>query len=1068
MTTHDRGPSPLYAHLHARLPGLAGRSHRLSAPLVAVAVALVGVTTAAAARAETPGEVKLPLAQYQALLRDAQRGDGPKAAWSPGDVRVELPSTSGRYAEVAVSARVTLVGDGPAEIPLLPADAILSAVTVDGSTAALVRRNGFQLIAYTKSRRQFSVEVRYRAPSQVSAAGGAYAVIPLPPLPSASYTVDGSNTGQEVDVWPGTGEPGETVSGQLPGTLAMVVRWGAGLRGYVLRRAGYEVAPDASGDGVDVTLSLEVLVTAARAAVPVVSTDVALLDATEGQGALTTRVADDWQQVLVVGKGRHAVKVRFRQSIDRSQGQPQVALTLAGAPMTRVQATVPGKRAIQFEPAVPAVTTHEAGDAPGPQAGEDPSADDADAGHTTAVADLPPIDELTLRWTEALSKPEDATKVNAETFQLVHVDEGVLRSTVHVRYDIIRGKTKQFAVAIPEGAVLYKVSGDQVEKWPVYSATEDEPRQARIMLSQERQGAYELTLELQVALGSKRGEDAGPLSVPVVRPLDPEFQTGVVALFDGDKVGFGPADAPAPYIKGGENDLPVDIRQALDDKPGQVFRHTGAPGPMTAPIVEAKAREVRFDARVNTLYVLKEGVLVGNASLLVEIKSGRRDTLRVTLPKAVKPLTWNAPSLAKHPEVVTPAEGDPAKPASAKGETTYEIKFTAALEGAIQIDLEFEELLDKQLAELKLPAVRVVGADVEEGAFGLVADSGIEVTPGEAADLRRVDNHELPKAVRLRSQREILLGYRYARAPWSLTLGIKRHEVVETLKAFATHAWFETIVFADGHMKTAATYDILNDRQQYLRLTMPAHYTLLQVVAGGAAIKANRDGDALTIPLPKSQETTVTVVYEVARGADEDGQAEALGAFGSVELLAPRADLRTSDVQWLIRTPRELALFAKDTDLREASADLYRPPGDLDEDVSVLIRLPDEAEYRADLFTAEELRPEQPPARVALSFAATSGNWVGLLVGLVGLLLLVLVIRRRAAGRRLGLSGWLMAALGLAAVALKSMAWGLDGTEIALGLVVLVGVAYVARRASSQSRGRLLGGHDEDARGDEP
>ncbi len=1062
MTTHDRGPSPLYA-VSSPAAGLARRGLLRRLPL-ALAMGLAALMTASAARAEasgSPGEVKLPLAQYETLLRHAQRGDGPKAAWSAGQVNVELPGAHGHYVDVNVSARVTLVGEGPAEIPLLPADAILSEITVDGSAAALVRRDGFQLIAHTGSRRQLDVEVRYRAPVQVSAAGGAYSVIPLPPLPSASYAVDGSSTGQEVDVWPGTGEPGETVSGELPATLAMVVRWGAGLRGYTLRRAGYTVAPDASGDGVDITLSLDVLVTAARAAVPVVSTDVALLDATEGAKPLTTRVSDDWQEVLLTGKGRHAIEVRFRQAIDRTQGQPQVTLALAGAPMTRVRATVPGKRAIQFEPPVPAVTTHEGAGAA--------SAEDADAGHTTAVADLPPIDELTLRWTEALSKPEDATKINAETYQLVHVDEGVLRSTVHIRYDIIRGKTKQLAVALPEGAVLYKVSGDQVEKWPVYPATDDAPRQARIMLSQEREGAYELTLELQVALTAKRGEDTGPLSLPIVKPLDPEFQTGVVALFDGDKVGFGPADAPAPYIKGGENDLPVDIRQALTDKPGQVFRHTGAPGPVRAPIVEAKAREVRFDARVHTLYVLKEGVLVGNASLLVEIKSGRRDLLRVTLPKAVKPLTWNAPSLAKHPEAVTPAAGDGAPAHGDADLTTYEIKFTQALEGAIQIDLEFEELLDKKLSELRLPAVGVVGADVEEGAFGIVADSGIEVTPGEAVDLRRVDNHELPKAVRLRSDREILLGYRYARAPWSLTLGIKRHEVVETLKALATHAWLETIVFTDGHMKTAATYDILNDRQQYLRLTMPAHYTLLQVFAGGAPLKANRDGDALTIPLPKGQETTVTVVFEVARDAGDDGQAEPLGAFGSVELIAPRADLRTSDVQWLVRTPRELALFGTDTELRELSPDFYRPPSDLADEVSVLIRLPDEAEYRAELFTAEELRPEQPPARVALSYAATSGNWAGALVGLLGLFLLALVIRRRAAGRTLGLGGWLMAALGLAAVALKSMAWGLDGTESAIGLLVLVGVAYATRRASARSRGRLLGGDEpHDLPGDTP
>ena len=54
----------------------------------------------------------------------------------------------------------------------------------------------------------------------------------------------------------------------------------------------------------------------------------------------------------------------------------------------------------------------------------------------------------------------------------------------------------------------------------------------------------------------------------------------------------------------------------------QAFKHVGVAGPIATRVAQAKVREVRFDARVDTLYTVKEGSMVGQASVLVEVKSG--------------------------------------------------------------------------------------------------------------------------------------------------------------------------------------------------------------------------------------------------------------------------------------------------------------------------------------------------------------------------------------------------------------------------------------------------------------
>ena len=96
-------------------------------------------------------------------------------------------------------------------------------------------------------------------------------------------------------------------------------------------------------------------------------------------------------------------------------------------------------------------------------------------------------------------------------------------------------------------------------------------------------------------------------------------------------------------------------------------------------------------------------------------------------------------------------------------------------------------------------------------------------------------------------------------------------------------------------------------------------------------MKANQDDGALTIPLPKGQTITVSVVYEV--------RAEQLGFFGRRTLIAPKADLRVGDVQWLVRTPNEFAVFGVAAEhLKPKQADEYRAPTDLASGVETLTR----------------------------------------------------------------------------------------------------------------------------------
>ncbi|MEZ4463011.1 MAG: hypothetical protein R3F43_00475 [bacterium] len=805
---------------------------------------------------------------------------------------------------------------------------------------------------------------KYIVPVQKGDDGAPYAVLPMPPMAGAALSVSG--VGGEAEAWPASDvrRGGDGLEASVPATSAVLIRWGQPVGRDLVRRVDYTVTLDESGDGVDVLARFEVNTSARDARVRLTGVDDALVDLVEGTTPVASRVEDGWHVAIIEKAGRHTLTARFRLAIDRSRGQPQITLQPNNAPMARVAVTVPGKRAVEFEPVVPITSTIKG---------------DGEGAETTAVAHLPPSEEVILRWTEARAAPESQVRANTETYQILTLEEGVLRSRVFVKYDVINGKLKELPIALPEQVVLYKVEGTAIEDWRIFPATDTEPRHVRVVLGQELEGSAQIELQLEMVVGTAEGT---ALSLPVLRPMAAFREGGVVALLDGDKVGFAPAEVTG-FTPVGQDALPADIRQTLRDKVSQAYKHVGEPGTLASKVATAKTREVRFDARVDTLYQVREGSLQGNAAVLVELKSGRRDFLILSLPVGLAEPRITAPSLNKVEPVADAEVGE--------GRQAYAVRFTQALEGAIQLDVEFERIFEKDLEGLPMPDLRVHGAEVEAGSLGIAAETGMELTPGEGKDLRRVTAEELPKAVRLRSEDELRLAYTYARAPWGLSLGIKRNKTVETLDAVARHVWLESNVLENGHRVTRATYEVANEDRQFLKLKLPEGSQVLSVQSDGRKVKAVQDQTGtVAIPLPKGRTLQVEVTYDVA--------GDALGFYQGIDLAAPVADLRSNDIQWLVRVPSRLTVLGFSTDLKELPGMSFGGPAGEP--------LPADNEMTERLFGYSVQDADGKALTLTARLARAPGAGVDLLLYVLSLLALLGVTRRRAQGRPLGVAGW--------------------------------------------------------------
>ena len=1002
-------------------------------PLVfafALALTVVSITGPAAAELERDGErVEMSLERYARLWAAAEARGAAVASWQRGRVRISLPEAKPDGTPGPVTVSIDSVvrrhggSDGRLEVPLVPSHVVLTNVQLGGSPAGLIARNGLHVASLDPDDDEVNVSMTYRVAAVVDGAGRAAAIIPLPPLPGAALELSGAIGSDTVELTPPVplSRNGAQLAGELPAVTAISVRWSLPGADRAVRRVDYRITPDASGNGMDVEATYQARGAGPRTAVRLAHAGAALIDVREGREPLTTYVSDDWHHAVVTGRGDHVVIAQFRVPIDRAQGRPQISLSLDRVPITRVEISVPGKRAISFEPAVPVTTT---------VTGED------DKAVTRASGYLPPSDAVVAQWTESRAAPEQRDHINSESYQLLTLEEGAIKSRVRIRYEVIRGKVKELPIAVPEGVMVNKVSGDGVDDWRPFVANEDTPRQVRVYLGRERTGKFEVELELETLVPKAEGS---PIVLPLVRPIGAFREMGVVALFDGDKVGFAPVVFDeARYRKAGQDALPSEIRETLREKVNQAFKHVGEPGRLTSKVAAAKKREVRFDATVKAVYEVSETSLIGRAAVLVELKSGRRDYVVISLPEGLAEPRVSAPSLNR----VEPVK-DPSALPDLEGRKGYEVRFTQALEGALQIDVEFEQRLPRELGAIRLPDLRVHEAEVETGHVGIATETGIEIQPDAVEVARSVDVAELPKAVRLRSERELALGYQYAHVPWSIVLKVTAHETIETLSAVIEQTWLETNALSNGHIVTRATWKVTNSDQQFMQLSLPEGSQVLTVATDGEPVKAVADEKGgIKIPLPKDSQFFIDLTFEVTR--------DKLGVVGDLDLTAPKPDIRVRDVQWLVRLPSSFGLYSVDTELEQAPAWQHRAV-EAPTVRGMDVHLPSDDDMSVFLFRYAVASPDEAALSMSLVYGATPGEGLGLLATLLALLCFIYVVRRRARRGDMGRGGWTGLAAGIFLMGAKAMEGPLDPLEVGLIVIVLIIVALVSARAVRQA-----------------
>lgn len=307
-------------------------------------------------------------------------------------------------------------------------------------------------------------------------------------------------------------------------------------------------------------------------------------------------------------------------------------------------------------------------------------------------------------------------------------------------------------------------------------------------------------------------------------------------------------------------------------------------------IPEAEKKAARVYAEVQTLVSLGEGVLRANTVVQNTILFAGVDTLAYDVPKGMTVLDVSGPGIRDWK-------------LGENGRLDVVLNFAA--EGSYVLGIELEKAMTDDSKSLVAPVVVPVGVERNKGYVGIESRGNLEIAAAKVDGATPLDVRALPGAILGITDQPLLFGYKYVGTKPAIELATGAHAEVDVLVTLIDQTVARTMWTREGRRLTKVSYQVRNNRRQFLRLTLPAGAELWSASVGGRGVQPAKGSDGrVMVPLLRSQEQggvlsafTVDVVYV------EKGSATADGGRGSFAASLPRPDAPSTYVAWTVYSP---------------------------------------------------------------------------------------------------------------------------------------------------------------------
>ena len=314
----------------------------------------------------------------------------------------------------------------------------------------------------------------------------------------------------------------------------------------------------------------------------------------------------------------------------------------------------------------------------------------------------------------------------------------------------------------------------------------------------------------------------------------------------------------------------------------------------------------RVVADVFNLVTIGDGLVGGSATTRYGIVNQGVQEFRVKLPAHCKNVEFTGPNIRRREQ----------------SNDTWTIGLQDKAWGGYTLVVTYDYQFDPKGTTLPVGGVHAVGVERETGSVVLTTAASLKLSAQPVGDaLRRVDEAELAAADRALITRAVVLAYQYTGDQYELAVDVKRHDQLPVLEAVADRTQITSVLTEAGEMLTQASFMVKNNAKQFQRFQLPAGSDFWGCYVNGQAVKPERDGSWVLVPLPREanrdQAFAVDIVYAKTNAALNARWSQAL------QFAAPVTDVPNTYAEWQLYVPATKRLSNFGGTMRVAEGTTY-------------------------------------------------------------------------------------------------------------------------------------------------
>jgi hypothetical protein len=617
--------------------------------------------------------------------------------------------------------------------------------------------------------------------------------------------------------------------------------------------------------------------------IPILGDTVALSDVLLDGEPFHLHESAGWLSLLTNEPGLHRLEVAFFARQVEREGDVSLDFPAAPASVTEVRLNLGADAAAVFSPNAASVSMR------------------AVEGGQEAVLALKSSDTMELHWrrpSQVKEKtPPPPPRVTAHVNAQMRLSRELLESTTTVTFEVLRGAVSHFDVDLPPDLVLLDATGKGME-WSLEK--EGEIQRLRISLNHAVTGTYPVVLRYEWPLAS----DLTALSLPRIVAQGVARQDGVIAI---------------SALRNMDVDITDPTRGVARIDPGAIFDHGLGWDVLHAfryhqpdydLVVAAKFVQPRIVGEVNQLASLSGTVMRVEAEIQYRVLRGETSRFSATLPEAVNLLSVTGEGMDWY--AIETAQG-----------RRIEVDLNEAVDSEYTLRLLMEQNVTAGDEPAPIPTILLHDVARQSGWVGVATAGNVKVDVGSGMEnIQRVDETELPDALRRWAQSPILHAFQYQEPDFLLPVHIQKLDDIAVRVAAIDHVELTSVV-ADEMLITRARYWVRNNQRQFLRIDPGPDVEIWGATVDGHVVSPAKDPESsygVLLRMRKTQEGNaglgsfpMELIYMQ--------RVEKAGAWRqSLKLAAPVTDILADRVTWAVYLPESVQLLESDGDLKLAES----------------------------------------------------------------------------------------------------------------------------------------------------